>query len=478
MSKARVSVFLVGMLLAAPIPPGSAQSPGVQPRMGDPVQGLSGTELARFFAGKSEGFEFQFPIAAGLGPIFNDVNCSGCHNQPASGGAGSKSVTRFGIAATMTTPFDPLDGTGPSGLSLGGSLQQSESIGAGCEEVVPVEADFTIQRRTSSVFGAGLVESIDDADILIREANPPAAWISGRVHWVQPPEGPAGLRAGRFGWKAQEATAMGFSSGASLNEQGITNDFAMVENAPNGNAAALAACDTVAEPEDVPDGFGFRRIDRMTDFQRFTAPPPQTPKSGMSGEALFVSVGCADCHVASAYTTNAVAEAALSNKQIKPYSDFLLHDIGTGDGVVQGGATGEEFRTVPLWGLRPRIGGGMLHDGRGFDNNNPSDDNHLLLTIDMHENEAAPSRVAFQALAGADRQRVLQFLKSLGQLEFDYEGDHDVDSLDWFFLDFDGLFSGPGAFYDADDPAAVADLDQDGDFDLVDFGWMQRATTN
>lgn len=468
----------MGAFLLAAGATAQAQIPGVQPRMGEPLPGLSATELSRFFAGKSEGFEFQFPVAAGLGPLFNDVNCSGCHNQPAVGGAGSKSVTRFGIAATATTPFDPLDGTGPSGLNLGGSLQQAEAIGAGCEEVVPAQANFTIQRITPSVFGMGLVESVDDADILANEINPPAPWISGRVHWVQPPEGPVGLRAGRFGWKAQEATAMGFASGASLNEQGITNDFGMVENAPNGDQAKLAQCDTVPEPEDVPDAFGFRRIDRMEDFQRFSAPPPQTPKSGMSGEALFVSIGCADCHLVAPYTTKSVAEAALSNKQIKPYSDFLLHDIGTGDGIVQGGATGEEFRTPLLWGLKARIGSGMLHDARGKDNGNPSDDNNLLVTIGMHLNEADNSRLAFNALSAADQQHVLNFLKSLGQLEFDYEKDNDVDWVDWFFLDFEGKFTGPTASFNADAPQALADIDQDGDFDLLDFGWMQRAATN
>jgi hypothetical protein len=406
----------------------------------------------------------------------NDVSCQICHADPASGGGSTKAVTRFGIAPSGPNGFDPLDGSGPSGLSLGGSLQQALAINPTCLEVVPtiaggfpVDANIEIHRVTPPAFGAGLVESIDDADILYWEANPPHPWITGYVHMLHPAEDPFGpLRAGRFGWKAQEATVMSFSSGASLNELGITNDFAMTENMPNGDAAKLAACDAVPEPEDVADGFGFRRIDRMTDFQRFLGVAPQMPKSGMTGETLFTSIGCADCHVATAYTTKTVGvEAALAGKQIKPYSDFLLHDIGTGDGIVQGAATGDVFRTVPLWGLKSRISSGLFHDGRGVD---------LSDTIDQHLGEASTARSAFQALSAGDQQKVLDFLGSLGQMEFDVDNSHVVDAIDW--LSLQPSFTGPGSFFTPDSPTAIADVDQDGDFDLVDFGYMQRAHTN
>ena len=161
------------------------------------------------------------------------------------------------------------------------------------------------------------------------------------------------------------ATLLSFSADASLNELGFTNRFFPNENAPNGNPQTLELCDDVPDPEDGPDGQGLHGIDRQADFQKFLAQPPQTPRSGMPGEALFASIGCASCHVATPYVTASNAEAPLANKSIKPYSDFLLHDMGSlGDGIVQGDATENEFRTPSLWGLRARAGIALLHDGR------------------------------------------------------------------------------------------------------------------
>lgn len=449
----------------------------LQPVFGAPVPGLSASELARFNTGRTEGFDKAFTPAEGLGPGMNDVSCSHCHANPATGGASGQFVTRFGVAPSGPNGFDPLDGTGPSGLDLGGSLLQAISIESpDSDEVVPsvfagfpVDADIVIHRFTPPVFGAGLVEAIPDADILALEANPPHPWIQGYAHMVQPLEDPFGpQRVGKFGWKAQVATMMTFSGDASLNEMGITNDLVMTENAPNGDLAKLALYDLVPEPEDVADGFGFRRIDRMTDFQRYLAAPPQTPKTGMTGEALFISIGCADCHTASAFTTKSSGvEAALANKQIKPYSDFLLHDIGTGDGIVQGDATGAVFRTAPLWGLKSRESFGLLHDGRGTT---------LHDTINQHLGEASNSRAAFLALSAGNRQLVENFLNSLGQVEFDADNSELIDAIDW--LSLQPGFTGPGSFFTPDAPAAIADIEPDGDFDLVDFGILQRAASH
>ena len=168
--------------------------------------------------------------------------------------------------------------------------------------------------------------------------------------------------------------------------------------------------------------------------------------------------------------------AALSNKTIRPYSDFLLHDMGTslGDGIVQGAATENEMRTPPLWGLRTRAEVGLLHDGRAT-GGTPAE--NLRDAILAHDGEAAASRDAFVALTPVQQDQLFAFLLSLGRLEFDEEGDHDVDDLDWFFLEVDGHFTGPGAFFTPDHPGAVADFDQDGDFDLADFAVYQRAMT-
>ena len=161
------------------------------------------------------------------------------------------------------------------------------------------------------------------------------------AHMVAALEDPMGapLRVGRFGWKSQVATVLTFSADAALNEMGLTNRFLMDDNDPNGiDPPVLMDCDTVLDPEDTPDGQGFDFVDRVTHFQRFLAQPPQTPRSGMTGEGTFDSIGCADCHHTQFTTADDPSlEDALRDQTIQPYSDFLLHNMGTlGDGIVQG----------------------------------------------------------------------------------------------------------------------------------------------
>jgi cytochrome c551/c552 len=435
----------------------------IQPRMGEPLPGLSAAQAARFEAGRLA-FNRVLSAAEGLGPIMNDHSCASCHQTPRVGGSGAKLVTRFGNSGP---PFDPLE-------NLGGSLLQAQTIEAMCQEFVPPQANVVINRITTSTFGSGLIQAILASDIVARELNPPPG-VSGRAHRVRALEDPPGSRPkiGRFGWKAQQPTLLSFSADASVNELGFTNRFLTAENAPNGNQALLALCDHVADPEDGPDPEGFHGIDRQTDFQKFLAQPPQTPRNDMPGEALFTSVGCASCHV-STYVTGP-SEPPLGGQTIKPYSDFLLHDMGSlGDGVVQGQASGTEARTPPLWGLRSRATIGLLHDGRATGGSQAT---NVLNAVAAHDGEAAAAAAAFAALPIPDQDRVVRFLLSLGRPEFDEEGDFDVDDIDWFFLQANNLFTGPGPFFTPDDPAAVADFDQDGDFDLVDFTVMQRAMT-
>jgi CxxC motif-containing protein (DUF1111 family) len=294
------------------------------------------------------------------------------------------------------------------------------------------------------------------------------------AHIVQPLEG-GPTKVGRFGWKAQVATMLTFSGDASLNEMGLTNVLVMTENAPNGNQALLTQFDLVPEPEDFADGEGFTRIQRMDDFQRFLSAPPQTPKSGMAGAAVFNSVGCAVCHVPT-YTTGAAPEAALSGKVIHPYSDFLLHDMGSlGDGIVQGMGTEKLMRTSSLWGIAARAADGLLHTGNAF-GGTPED--NIGMAIDAHDGDAALSRNAYQGLSSTQKSQLQTFLMSLGQLEFDADKNNSVDGFDWFFISNNGWFQGPGANnVNPDAPSALADVDQDGDVDLVDFGLLQRAMT-
>jgi hypothetical protein len=193
----------------------------------------------------------------------------------------------------------------------------------------------------------------------------------------------------------------------------------------------------------------------------------------MQGEVIFTQVKCSDCHVATPYVADPTAESGIAGKSLRPYSDFLLHEMGTlGDGIVQGAGTELELRTPSLWGLRVRAPGELLHDGRV---SGGTADQNLTQAILLHDGEALVSRNLFAALPQPDKDALLRFLDSLGRLEFDYEGNNNVDEIDWFFLQ--PLFNGPTPAYTPESPAAVADFDQDGDFDLVDFGWMQRAFT-
>ena len=443
----------------------TSQAQDFQPRMGEPVYGLTASEMARFEAGKAE-FLAILSASDGLGPIFNDSGCAQCHASPAPGGFGTQEVTRFGVAASGGNPFDPLE-------ALGGSLLQDTALAiipTNLWEVVPPEADHVINRATPHTFGAGLLEAVDGADIIANETNPPHPMVSGVTHMVTPLEGGA-TRPGRFGWKGNVSTVLHFSADASLNEMGLTNRFLTVENAPNGNQSVITTYDTVSDPEDSTTP-GLGRIDRQADFQRLLAPPPQTPRSGMTGEAVFEAIGCAGCHVRD-YTTGTAPEAALSNVAIKPYSDFLLHDMGSlNDGVSGGDATGEQMMTRPLWGISLRES--LLHDGRATGGTFAQ---NVDTAIQWHDGDAAFSRTAYNALTPLEQDQLVDFLGSLGRPEFDLDHDNGIDFFDWALLE--PSFTGPAPAQPIlpDEDGALGDVDVDGDFDLEDFLTLQRAYT-
>lgn len=435
----------------------------LQPRMGDPVRGLTPDQVADFEAAK---IVFNTPLepADGLGPAFNDRSCANCHAHPAIGGSSVRTVTRFGRAALgPTTPFDPLP-------TLGGSLLQSQAISPSCEEMIPPEADVTAERSTPHVFGAGLVELIDDADLLLLEANQPPG-LNGFAHMVDLVESPGSTRVGRFGWKATVATVTTFSADASVNEIGLTSVFFPTEQAPNGDTTLLATCDSVADPEDVPGMDGKTKIDHFDIVQRFLAPPPQTPKGGMTGELVFETIGCAGCHVNQPFISGPSPVAALSGVAFKPYTDFLVHDMDTlGDGIVQGAAQETMLMTRGLWGLHARES--FNHDGAAT--GGILEDN-LREAIERHAGEAQAARDAFVALSPLEQDQLIAFLGSLGRAEFDWDRDNDVDEFDWFFLE--PFLTAPTPSFSPDDPGALCDIDQDGDFDLIDFGMLQRGYT-
>lgn len=416
-----------------------------QPKVGDPLHGLTPSQLDAFNEGRDQ-YDRVFVPADGLGPIFNNDSCGSCHNTPGIGGSGSTLVTRFGFA-DKGVPFDPL-------ADLGGSLLQAEAIDDDCLETVPPSATVQINRVTPLGVGLGLIEGIPDADLLLLESTG-----MGMAHMVQLLEDPmAPMVVGRFGWKAQVGSVLSFSADASLNEMGITNPIVQNENAPNGDLVLLDTCDTVADPED--DG---TFINAITAFQRFSAPPPQTPRSGMTGEQVFIDTGCADCHVATAFVTGTAPEAALSGVAFKPYTDFLLHDMGSlGDGIADGDASETQMRTPPLWGIRDRTN--LLHDGRV---DTGTFEELMDQSVGFHGGEGVPSRVAYEALGATEKASLIAFLNSLGRVEFDKNLDLAVTAID--FEDFQACFSGPGAVYTPDDPCSIHDIDQDGDVDLDDF---------
>jgi CxxC motif-containing protein (DUF1111 family) len=435
----------------------------LQPRAGDPIPDLTAAQRTLFDEGRIL-YSTPIPATAGMGPIFNKSNCQSCHANPV-GGWGNASVMHFGVSdkgAFSMLPGEPQ------------SLLQEFAVSEFCKEHIPAGANLIAVRMTNSSMAFGMVEAVPDADIAAN-ADPEdlnGDGISGRVHWVRPLEetdANAPLRAGRFGWKAQVATVLSFSADATRNEMGITNRLLMEENAPNGDTARLSQCDPVPEPEDVQDAQGFAFIDRVTHFQRYLAVPPQTPRSGMSGEAVFVSVGCAQCHVPE-WTTSSDAglEEAIRGKIIRPYSDFLLHDMGLqGDGVADGYAFETELRTPTLWNLRTRDP--MMHNGAA---SGGTFSDRVRSAIAMHGpyGEAAGSAQAFASLPEAQKAQLVAFLDSLGRVEFDATGDGLVSELD--FLSFKDAYGNPCS---PDSPSAVHDIDQDGTVGAADFAMFVQA---
>ena len=433
--------------------PGQVVPP--QPPVGEPLLDLTPNQRDLFFQGKAA-YTFPIPVADGLGPIFNKSNCRSCHSQP-DGGVGNIAVNHFGFVDKGEFVSLP-----------GGTILQLVAIG-NCQETMPPEANFETDRITPGMMGYGLVEAIPDAAIAALEdpTDADGDGISGRVHWVEDLAAPQGspLRAGRFGWKSIVATVEHFSGDAALMEMGLTNQILPEETAPNGDLALLEACDDVPDPEDVPDVEGFTFVDRVTHFQRYMVAPPQSPRSGMRGEVVFNEIGCNGCHAASFTTANDPSlEAALRNRDVKPYSDFLLHDMGLlGDGMPQGDAGGNEFRTTPLMGVARRLT--MIHDGRF---GSGTLENKLRQAILAHGpfGEGAASAAAFSNLTTEDDAALFRFLESLGRMDFDHNDDDVVDLSDWeVFLGCSQI----DVVITPDMPCGISDIDQDGDVDSDDL---------
>ncbi len=278
---------------------------------------------------------------------------------------------------------------------------------------MPFEDSVSTFRISTNTLGAGFIEAISNQTLLaIRNAQPAA--MRGTALEVAVLEANNAPRIGRFGWKSQHASLESFAADAYLNEMGITTPILPEENTSLGRFIGFGTrFDPVPDPED--DGID---VIAFANFMRATKAPPRgnVTSAARAGQTLFNSVGCATCHTPTIRTAapgtfiNGGAlrvRFAVGNKIIHPYSDFLLHDIGSGDGIpvlpgAQFASTATQIRTAPLWGLRTR--NRLMHDGLSFTKQE---------AIARHGNQAAAVRAAYDALTDAQKAQVLAFLDSL-----------------------------------------------------------------
>jgi CxxC motif-containing protein (DUF1111 family) len=387
-STAAIGVALVTALL------GSAQS-GVKP--GDPLPGLSPVEFEEFRVGL-EDFKEVETADDGLGPAFNGTSCAACHNVPAVGGIGLVLETRAAYR-NEDGRANGLDADGNTLLHLFSVPPHT------CQPVIPADVTVVAHRAPIPLFGAGLVELIPD-DALLALEDPfdrDGNGVRGRAAVIVD-VATGTRRIGRFGWKAQQASLLAFAGDAYRNEMGITNDLFPAEYAFGINGDMMKRCDLRPEPEDVRDPLTRRRgIDNFDAFMRFLAPVARGPVDDAvrDGERVFQAIGCAACHIPS-LATGPSTNPLFNRKNVPLFSDLLLHDIGTGDGIAQAAARPDEIRTPALWGLRLRRP--LMHDGSAAT---------VEDAIDRHRQEADLARKGFAALRAEDRARLMAFLGSL-----------------------------------------------------------------
>jgi CxxC motif-containing protein (DUF1111 family) len=366
-----------------------------------PLPGLTAEEGAAFARGDAE-FERRFAPSSGLGPIFNDVSCAACHSGDGRGRI-DNALRRIGSADDGFL------------RALGGPQIQDRAIAGAVAERLPAGAAVSL-RLPPPVFGAGLIEAIPESAILAN-ADPGDAdgdGISGRANWVTAAGyvpgveigGGAAPRLGRFGRKGQVSNLVEQVVEAYHQDIGITSEFIPVENRNPLSGVPVEAVDRAGDPE-----ITTATVQAVVHYLRTLAPPAPgaDTERRREGRALFASVGCAACHTP-VLRTGPSPIAALAGKDVELYSDLLLHDLGDAlaDGRPDGQATGREWRTTPLWGLRlmRRFLGGdafLMHDGRA---------GSVEEAILLHGGEGARARDAFVALPEAQRRALLDFVES------------------------------------------------------------------
>lgn len=362
---------------------------------GNPLPGITPREFEEFRLGLDDFVEIEQP-SEGLGPLFNGAGCAACHNVPVIGGVTPMTEMRAGHR----------DADGKFHVVGFTTLFQMFSIpDHRCQAVMPPEVNVIARRMPIPLFGAGLVEAVPDEQLLALEDpfDRDRDGISGRAAIVTD-VATGQRRVGRFGWKAQIATLLTFAGDAYTNEMGITNEVFPLEPLGGISQERLRECDLVKDPEDIADPrTGKRAIDNFEAFMKFLAPLPRGPitEEVRAGEQVFTTIGCASCHVPS-LTTGANASAALNRKTLALFSDLLLHDVGTGDGIEQDAALQHEIRTPALWGLRLRRP--LLHDGSA-----PT----VSDAIRLHGGEATAVIERYRTASEPMRRALLAFLDSL-----------------------------------------------------------------
>jgi CxxC motif-containing protein (DUF1111 family) len=357
---------------------------------GDPLPGLSALERSRFERG-GELFEQEFEPATGLGPLFNEVSCQECHEDPARGGSGDEVETHATVRLADGSCSELTEGGGPV-FQLHATPALLE---LGIErEPIPSYVTVIANRTSAPLFGLGLLDAVPEATILAL-ADPDDTngdGISGRPNLT--PDG----RVGRFGRKAAVASLHEFNAGAFRDEMGVTSP-AVPDEGNIGGAALPPGVDPLPEPE-----IDQETLDLTDAFVRLLAPvsPLKPTKQARDGRELFAQINCAGCHVPALRTGDNPVKA-LQHKEVAAYTDLLLHDMGPElADICRVTASEAEFRTQPLMGLRllPHF----MHDGRA---------QTIQDAIQTHGGEAAGSRERFNQLSDAQRDAVLAFLRSL-----------------------------------------------------------------
>jgi CxxC motif-containing protein (DUF1111 family) len=386
-------------------------------------------------------FEEVEQVSDGLGPLYNAQSCRECHQSPVSGAASQVAELRVGHLGPeghFRTPEIPI--AHGAEVITGRSLVNDRAICPNAavpneeiQERVPETETVRAFRLSLNLLGDGFVEAVADQtliDLAEQQCKSSHRKICGQVLQVPIVEAPGQMSVGRFGWKDQHASLLSFAGDAYLNEMGITNRLQPDE--------VTKLCNTAPEPNDTPGQDGLSDIDHFARFIRATKAPGRDSQLASSaiakkGNSLFDKIGCATCHVETLTTAPAGTKInggtytipiALGAITFHPYGDFLMHDVGTGDGILQ--ATREHYgnkvfqmmsgylskqnfessrnkiRTAPLWGvrLRPRL----MHDGASLT---------LRDAILRHRGDASHVSQRFEKMKREDQEAIIEFLSSL-----------------------------------------------------------------